>query len=335
MPTNKNAVVRYQALDKCFRNPGRKYFIEDLVEACNNALFDLDPESTGIQKRQVQYDIQFMRDSKGYEAPIEAIKEGGRAYYRYSDLSYTINSQPLNEHEAQQLKESLMTLSRFKGMPQFRWVEEMALRLKETFNINTEQNIISFDENPYLTGIDYIGQIYNAIVNKQVLKITYKSYKTNQETHPIIHPYHLKQYNNRWFVLGLNQEYETINNLPLDRIQRIEELKTKYIPNTDIDFEEYYEDVIGVTVKKDIPSQKVLVKLNPDIMPYIFSKPLHGSQKTKEKHEDYAIIELDVQHNYELEALLLSFGEKIEVIDPQELRAKLAERIKILNEKYW
>jgi predicted DNA-binding transcriptional regulator YafY len=334
MSTNKNAAIRYQALDKCFRNPGKRYYIEDLIKACNEALLDIDPNSTGIKRRQIYDDIKFMQDSKGFDAPIESIKDGRKAFYRYSDLNFSINSQPLNEQEAQQLKESLLTLSRFKGMPQFEWVEEMKARLEQTFHLKTEANILSFEENPYLTGREYIGNIYNAIVNKRVLKIIYKPFKADKTLLFEIHPYHLKQFNNRWFLFGLNNEYKNLTNLALDRIQTIIESNIKYIQNTDIDFGEYFEDVIGVSVDSEKQTDKVLIKIDEELLPYITSKPIHGSQKRHKDSEGKALIELELQLNYELEALLFSFGENIEVIEPEVLRTSLAKRIKVLNQKY-
>ncbi|NJK98351.1 MAG: hypothetical protein HC905_28610 [Bacteroidales bacterium] len=88
MSTNKNATARYLTLDRCFRNSGRNYYIEDLVDACNDSLKDLDPSSSGVRRRQIFEDIKFMRDSKGFDAPIETFKDGKRAFYRYSDLSF-------------------------------------------------------------------------------------------------------------------------------------------------------------------------------------------------------------------------------------------------------
>lgn len=334
MSTNKNATIRYQALDKCFRNPGRKYFIEDLLDACNQALMELDFYSTGIQLRQLRVDMSFMRDPLGYNAPIVAIPDPKKCYYRYSDLNFSINSQPLNEQEAQQLKESLLTLSRFKGMPQFEWVEEMKARLEQTFHLKTEDNILSFEENPYLTGREYIGAIYSAIVNQRVLRITYKPFKTNKELTFEIHPYHLKQFNNRWFLFGLNNEYQNLTNLALDRIQEIANSKIKYIQNSNIDFTEYFEDVIGVSVNDRHAPEKVVLKVNEELLPYIVSKPIHGSQKLKKDDAGEALIELQLQLNYELESLLFSFGEKIEVLKPEVLRTSMANRIKKLNQKY-
>ena len=334
MSTNKNATIRYQALNRCFRNPGRKYYIDDLIEACNEAMLDIDPISSGIKRRQIYDDIKFMQDSKGFDAPIESFKDGRKAYYRYSDTSFSINNQPLNEQEAQQLKEALLTLSRFMGMPQFDWVEEIKARLEQSFNLKTEENILSFEENPFLTGREYIGELYNAIINKQVLIIKYKPFKSNEAIEYILHPYHLKQYNNRWFLWGLNNEYGNLTNIALDRIQSFKTSKTTYKQNNEIDFNEYFDDVIGVSINPSEKPQKILLKVDSDLFPYIKTKPLHGSQKVKGYETDFTIIELNLQLNYELEAMILSYGEKLEVLEPKDLKDKIIERIDKVSKKY-
>jgi len=333
MATHKNATIRYQALDKCFRNPGRKYFIEDLIEACNDALFDVEPTSSGIKRRQVYKDIKFMQDSRGFNAPIESYKEGRRTYYRYSELNFSINNQPLNEQEAQQLKESLLTLSRLKGMPQFEWVEEMRLRLDQSFKLDTSDYVMSFEENPYLKGREYIGELYQAIVNKQVLTITYRPFTSEKNISLELHPYHLKQYNNRWFLLGLNEEYRNLSNIALDRIQSISETQIDYCPNVDVDFEEYFEDVVGVTVSPG-DSEKILLKVDADLWPYIQTKPIHGSQKMTVVSKDVILVKLEVIPNYELTSLILSYGDKIEVLEPLELRNEIKEKVENLYKKY-
>lgn len=320
MATNKNATIRYQTLDKCFRNPGKRYYFQDLIEACNEALLDVDPNSSGIKRRQIYEDIKFMQDSKGFDAPIESFKDGRKAFYRYTDQNFSINNQPLNEQEAQQLKESLLTLSRFKGMPQFEWVEEIKARLEQTFNLKTEDNILSFEENPYLTGREYIGDVYNAIVNKTVLTIVYQPFKAADQLAFEIHPYHLKQFNNRWFLFGLNSEYQNLTNVALDRIQSIEQSKIKYIQNTDIDFADYFEDIVGVSISEDNRAERVTIRVSSKTWPYIKTKPLHGSQKTKEITPQYTIIELFVQINHELKALLWSHIDGLEILNPPHLR---------------
>src|SRR5680860_390288 len=96
MPNTKNAIIRYQALDKCFSNPGRRFDIPTLLEACNQALIAYDPNSDGIKRRQLYEDIRFMESSQGYGIDLIKIKEGRRVFYRYQNSSYSINNQPIN-----------------------------------------------------------------------------------------------------------------------------------------------------------------------------------------------------------------------------------------------
>ncbi len=84
MPTNKNALLRYQILDRCFSDFSRKYEIDDLLDEVNEVLYDIANTKVGL--RQIREDIKFMRDRVSYDAPIEAYKYvGKRCYYRYTD----------------------------------------------------------------------------------------------------------------------------------------------------------------------------------------------------------------------------------------------------------
>lgn len=334
MPSNKNAVIRYQALNNCFRNPGRRYDIDSLLVACNEALMDIDSNSTGIKRRQIYEDIKFMQDSYGYNAPIEVIKDGKKAYYQYSDMNFSINNQPLNRQEAQQLKEALITLGRFKGLPHFEWIEELNTRLEYTFSLKTNEKVIGFEENSFLKGIEHISTLYNAITNKQVLKIKYQSFKHNAEIVFIIHSYYLKQYNSRWFIFGLNEELNIISNLSLDRIQEIEAIKMPFKDNLNINFDEYFDDIIGVSIPENKEVLKIILKIDKKLWPYIKSKPIHGSQKIKSQSEQAVFVEIELILNYELESLLLSYGAELEIIEPERLRNNIYSKVSDLYKKY-
>jgi predicted DNA-binding transcriptional regulator YafY len=334
MATNKNAIIRYQALNKCFRNPGRKYFIEDLIDSCNEALNDINPSSSGVKRRQIFDDIKFMRDSRGYSAPIESYQDGKRTYYRYEDLSFSINSQPLNEQEARKLKEGLLTLSRFNGLPQFEWMEEIITRLEQTFKLKSEKKVMSFEDNPFLSGREHLSSLFDAIVYQKALKISYLPFTFDVPIVSEIHPYHLKEYNNRWFLFGLDHSSGKIVNLALDRIQSFNETHSTYIRNECINFDEFFDDVIGVTVPTDKVAETVLLKFDAETWPYIKTKPLHGSQKIKSHTSGYTIIQIGVIPNYELESLILQYGERIEVLQPEWLRKKISDRLKDASGKY-
>lgn len=335
MATNKHAIIRYQTLDKCFRNPGRKYFIEDLVEACSNAIYEFSGNDNGIKRRQILEDIKFMESMQGWNIPLERIREGHRVYYMYEDKNFSINNQPLNETEENQLREALLTLSRFKGMPQFEWVDEISARLDSGLRLShNADKIIEFDQNNYLKGLEHITPLYNSILYWKAINIEYKSFKQDISQSIIFHPYFLKQYNNRWYVFGKNDASQLIMNLALDRITAIEESKKKYIPNKTIDFNEYFEDIIGVTLDIEGKVENIVLKISNELLPYIKTKPIHGSQKLKNQSSSYALITLDLIPNYELESLILSYGEGIEILLPESLRQRLSKRLESMFLNY-
>jgi predicted DNA-binding transcriptional regulator YafY len=335
MATNKHAIIRYQTLDKCFRNPGRRYFIEDLIEACNNSIYEFTGSNTGIKKRQIFEDIKFMKSDQGYCISLEHHREGHRIFYRYSDISFSINKQPLNETEENQLKEALLTLSRFKGMPQFEWVDEISARLDSGLGLShTSEKIIEFDQNSFLKGLEFITPIYNAILYNRAINTDYRSFKQDTSQVIVLHPYFLKQYNNRWYVFGKNDVSQFIMNLALDRITAIKESKVTYIPNTSIDFNEYFEDIVGVTLTNDKNIQNIILQVSNELLPYITTKPIHGSQKLKEQNNLHTILTLDLIPNYELESLVLSYGEGIVVLHPLSLRERIKDRIKLMQNGY-
>jgi len=322
MSTNKNALKRYKVLDKCFRNPGKRYFIDDLIAECESVLLEIDPESNGISRRQIFEDIAFMESKEGWSIELDKLRDGKRVYYRYADMSFSINNMPLNEVEINQLKVAVDILSQFKGMPQFEWVNELVPKLQQ--GIATDEpsaTIMDFDSNQYLKGIEYLGQLHSAIFYKKVLTISYKPFENDAPFDVLIHPYFLKQYNNRWFLFGYNPEKEKYDwNLAIDRIISIRETKGKYLKNNKIDWREYFEDMIGVTKPVDAEPEKVVLRFKGRTGNYMETKPLHGSQKSKWIDENILEVTLQVVVNYELERLLISYADSLEVIKPKRLR---------------
>ena len=124
MAITKYPLIRYKILDKCFRNTGKRYFIEDLIKECENVILEMDPDSSGISLRQIREDIAFMKSPEGWSIEIEENRVGRKMYYRYVDPAFSINNMPLNEIEMQHITEALEILTQFKGMPQFSWLNE-------------------------------------------------------------------------------------------------------------------------------------------------------------------------------------------------------------------
>ena len=329
MATNKNAQLRYKALDQCFSNFYKKFYIDDLIAYCSEKLTEHYATETNVSRRQIFDDMNFMKSDGGFEAPIEAYKEGRKAYYRYSEKDFSILKKPLNPSELNTLIEALETLNRMNSLPGFDWVNSFQTKLKSGLDLDQNNcQIISFEENEFLKGIEFLNVLYQYIIKNQCIEILYKSFKSEKGESIVISPYYLKQYNNRWFLFGWNHQFLKIQNLALDRILKIDDSKEKYI-NNETNFNEYFEDIVGVTNDEKAEIKKIKIKLSENIIPYIASKPIHGSQKISGN-----ILTLELKLNYELESLILSYGENFKVLEPLVLVEKIRERVQKMNILY-
>jgi len=333
MPTNKNALLRYQILDRCFSNRYRKYTIEDLVDAVNEALYDM--YGSEVSMRQIRDDIKYMRDRVSYNAPIEAVPfDGKRCYYRYSDPNYTIFNTELTTEEVTKLCSTINMLGRYRGGAN-RWLEEVISNLELRFGIKTNrEHIVAFEQNDQLRGLEFLSELIDSAINHQPLNLLYRTYN-GKETNVVIHPYHVKQYNNRWFLFGLEltPNGDRIANRALDRIVKFSISNVPFVPNTSIDFSTRFDDVVGVTIPDDdVQKETVVLKFEPDRFPYVVSKPIHHSQKVL--NEDECILQIEVRPNKELESVIFSYFPHVEVLEPATLREQFKEKISNNLKKY-
>ncbi len=150
----------------------------------------------------------------------------------------------------------------------------------------------------------------------------------------IFHPYLLKEYRNRWFLFGANKK-NLLLTLALDRIISIKEAeKEKFIKNTEIDLETYYDDIIGVSKVLNQRPHLVVMKINKQNAPYVLTKPLHPSQKILKEEADGIIFSILVLWNFELEREILGFGEAIRVLSPKRIKNKIISRLRMAFENY-
>jgi predicted DNA-binding transcriptional regulator YafY len=271
-----------------------------------------------------------MESSEGWSIDLVRHRDGKSVYYRYADKSFSINNMPLNEIEIKQLKDTIDLLSQFKGMPQFEWMNELIPKLKQGMASNKSNGkVMEFESNEFLKGIDLLGPLYNAIFYKKVLKVSYQTFENDTPFDVMIHPYFLKQYNNRWFLFGYNPEKEKYDwNLAIDRIISFKEMHHSFLENTIIDWKEYFDEIIGVTKPAGAEVEKVVLQFTGLTAKYIETKPIHGSQKPKWLDKNTLEIRLKIILNYEFERFVLSYADNVQVIEPEKLRNTVTYRLK-------
>lgn len=327
MPVNRNALIRYRTIDNCLRNRQRRWTLEDLIEACNDALYEYEGIAKGVSRRSVQMDLQLMRSDKlGYNAPIIVLE---KKYYTYDDPEYSITNIPLTDQDLGKLTEVVEILRQFKGFSHFRELSGMVQRLEnKIYAAKTHQEpVIDFEKNENLKGLEHIEPLYQAIINKQPLEFVYRSFKARSASTFTFHPYFLKEYRNRWFVLGRKTRDTPVMTLALDRIVEIHQSSVKYLPSRDFNSADFFKDVIGVTVNQGAAAEKVVFFADFETAPYIITKPLHNSQQVEETLYNGIVFSIQVQLNFELEREVLGFGDRIKVIAPERFKRQVKEQL--------
>ncbi len=328
MPVNKNALIRYKTIDSCLQNRFRKWTLDDLTNACAQALDEFEGIKKGISQRTIQADIQMMRSEKlGYNAPIILID---KKFYTYEDKSYSITKIPLTNRDLNTLSEITQILQQFKGFQHFQTLEAMVSRLQQQiFKKQSPQSVvIDLEKNENLVGLEYLDPLYQAVVKKQVLTLTYQGFKANQSQIIFFSPHLLKEYRNRWFVLGMRAGNPYPHTLALDRIKQIlVQPEHIFVENAILNVS-YFEGMIGVSKSVEQSPETVTFWVNSHHAPYLKTKPFHSSQHIQADLGTLGcIFRIEVILNYELERELLGFGESLEVLSPESLRTKIANRI--------
>lgn len=334
MPVNRNALIRYKTIDKCLQNHYRKWTLDDLIEACSDALYEYEGIDKGVSKRSIQGDIQMMRSDKlGYNAPIIVVD---RKYYAYEDLNYSITNIPLTDQDLGRLSEAVEFMKQFQGFSHFRDLDGMVQKLEDhIYSQKTHSKpAIDFEKNNNLKGLEYLDTLHRAIIAKKSLVITYQSFTARQANSFDFHPFLLKEYRNRWFLIGMQRQQKQILNLALDRIIKIEKGRLPFRENPDFDASNYFKNAVGVSISPSLEPEEVQLFIIHKHAPYVLTKPIHHSQREIDRDNFGVTIALNVQLNFELEKEILGYGDQMKVISPLKLKRRIEERLNEAVDQY-
>lgn len=335
MSKNKLALLRFKTIDQCLRNRQRKWTLEQLVEAVSDALYEYEGIDSGVGVRTIQLDIQNMRSDKlGYNAPIVVTD---KKYYSYEDKNYSITNANISPQDLEKINDVVKILNQFKGFSYFEDMSEIVTKLENKIisKKNKQETFIQFEKNDLLKGLEWLDPLMNAVKNKTTLDIDYQSFNAKIPSKETVFPYLLKEYRNRWFLLCRNNKRKVVNILALDRIIGItENAKETFKEADDFDVTTFFDDAIGVTKSLNQKTQKIILKANRKIAPYILTKPIHASQTILKHDENELIFSIDVVVNFELEREVLGYGESLMVLSPRAFKQRIVDRIGFMTKMY-
>ena len=317
-------MIRYRVINRCLVDS--KYVSKArLIRACEEAL-DIAP----IGERTIDQDIHDMREDTrlGFHAPIKHSRE--KQGYYYEDPDYSIDNIPLNEEELEALSFASTMLEQYKHIDLFTTFTGAVQKIVDAVNIRRmlkaepSYPFVQFESVPEMKGSQYLMEIIEAIRDKKVLDIRHKRFDSEKAYLHIVHPYLLKEYRNRWYLIGLNDDIEQIRTYGLDRIQEITVNREIEFFDAGFDPAVYFKSAIGIIAPETEP-QEVVLKFAKDQGQYVIAQPIHESQEIVEESETHVIISLSIIPTFELVSLILGWGAEVEVMEPASLRKRVKD----------
>ncbi len=340
MAKTNASLIRYITIDKCLRNRGRIWSKDDLIDACARRL-----EEIGIYEppaeRTFRTDISDLRNAKVFDepAPIITYKIAGsqKGYYMYEDPEFSILNTKLPASVVRILRESINMAKQMSVFTAFRDVEMLIHKLdKQIDQQTTKTNIVDFESIPGATGIENFERVYTAIQKHEVLDVLYRPFNRTTPYTVTLHPYLLKEYRNRWFLLALSFRENKDAKVFVFGLERMLEIKTSNweysSPPPNIDT--FFHHAIGVTVPEDAVPEKIVLAFNPVRGQYVLTKPIHHSQVELPSNTDEVRVSLFTVINRELVREIVSFRDEVEVISPIELRNRIKDIALEMLQKY-
>ena len=339
MSLHKHALIRYRIIDSMLRNQYKPYpSIEDIRSKCEDSLFGSD-WGDHISISTIEKDFKAMRTDEelGFFAPIKF----SRVYmgYSYAEEDYTIHNIPLKNEDIDAIKFASNTLMNFRESPifaQFRFaIEKIFDRLNISSDAQDERidKIVQFDSYPNYPGKEFLQPLYTAIKDYHQVEVVHKKFNSTRESKRLLHPYLLKEYKHRWYLIGYVEEKKSLSTYALDRIVNVELKEDDFIIQSSFDPELFFKYSFGIT-HTDEKSFKVQLKFPSHQKGYLLTQPLHSSQKILKESKESLVLELEVYITYELIERVLGYGDNVEVLSPLELKSQVYNRLKSATEKY-
>ena len=184
------------------------------------------------------------------------------------------------------------------------------------------------------SGRNYLEDIIKAMRDNHVIFISYYSYNSEKYYEFDIHPYFVKAFKKRWYVVAYSPGTNDIRCYALDRMENVIISDKVFKMPKDLEPAEYFKDCFGIINNEDSEVQKVVLKVDAFPSNYIRNLPLHESQKEMKRTDEYSIFEYHLKPEFDFEQEIFSNMDTMEVLEPQWLREEVSERLRNLAKKY-
>ncbi|MCB0472772.1 MAG: WYL domain-containing protein [Flavobacteriaceae bacterium] len=192
-------------------------------------------------------------------------------------------------------------------------------------------NYISFESEGDLKGIENLKPLLFSVKNKRKITFIHENFETGKKSNYSVRPYLLKEYQNRWYIIGLVQDINEFRTFGIDRIFNLEVKEEVFIKDAKIDPVELFENTIGLTYTIS-ELEEVILSFTPLQAKYVNTLPLHKSQEIIKEDKNEVHVKLNIIPNYEFKQKIMMLGEKVKVLKPiwfaDDIKRSLEETLK-------
>lgn len=202
-------------------------------------------------------------------------------------------------------------------------------RIMEAFDIFNALKIwdrlsdFVFFENRRPGGTEYMQDLIKAIEGRIAVNIVYERFGIGESFQRLVEPYALKEFKNRWYLVGKDTFNDNIRTYGLDRISSIEFSYTKFTYPEGFSISNYFKYCFGIFIPQKINPEKIVLSFKPQVGHYIKSMPLHESQEVLADNEKEFRISLYLCITPELITEVRSYGKGVKVIKPKSLTSQI------------
>lgn len=311
---------RLDLLDHILRH--KKLTYPELLDELNEAI--LLNGDVPVSDRTLKNDLKYLIEEEG--APIHKSTPKDRRLY-YTE-PFSIRRMPLDQEEINLLANAIQILKGLHNVRMVHDVEGIVRKLERNLvSAHTpNRTMIHFEQHPSTSGSEHVDNLLEAIKENRTIRIQYHPFNKPEPQQMLVHPYLLKEFRNRWFLLGRKEDEHIESVFALDRIQRIKPCNIPFRENDLFDPNTYFNQLVGVSIPRHAKAERIVLFVRAEQAPYISSKPIHPLQQILEQHSDGSfLLELHLIVNYELRSVLLSYGPGVEVLHPISLRLQMKE----------
>jgi hypothetical protein len=192
-------------------------------------------------------------------------------------------------------------------------------------------SVVEFETKSITAAVPNFKTILEAIQQQLPISFKHNSFYHHKQDEYTVKPYFLKQYQNRWYVVGETEKgYRTFG---IDRIENIKVGTKKFKAKTE-EAKDKFRNVVGLNYV-DHKLEKILLSFHSSQKPYLESLPLHTSQKEIiTGNETTFDIELRIHPNFEFRQQVLKYGSLVKVLEPKWLAEEIKEELRKGFESY-